>query len=720
MKKRFVLEILSMLAAVLLLCSCAEAETESKDKTENTEARQDKEPFASDTELGNNEETSVSDTEADKFTDNTNTALVPKIIASKNIVLNPYMGSLDISVHNDNYSTDVISSVAPLGIYPEVAYGGEPDSIYATPNAFFDDEGRAVAAYQGGVAIKELSKDTVKVLGSFIPARDDGIQYSVQIAYSFVDSYGNVVLPTSHGHIIIVRTTDDNGNVLPVFEKLVDIDIVSEAKKSLGDDIDENLLSIVYDYNGNIWFVSGGFRKDPSYSKAGFIGFLAKDYIEAALGGEILPVSEHMSFKRLSQGENAENGISSCPDGVVILTNKSCYLLADHSGVDVKWKVDYDAAPKKPLEGTDVTGIGLAWGGGSTPTLTNDLVLFTDNCMPVKLNAVSMKTGEIVASYPVLDSLTGKEQVSVENSILVYSSSSDRVSVIVCNWFGAGNSNLDSPDADSSIQSYDNIYDANWMKYGNKYISPGVERIDAVKDSSGWHMEKIWTREDIRDTSMLKLSTATGYLYGYWQNMDTNYWGYYILDFDTGETKIEVPVSDDPAYNNMAVGMISDVNGNALYCPTNDKVLLRLQDRFVYLPNHSDIKLDLDQSGRKYINQNDFYSYSETNDIPVSYLNTAVFDAVDNIDVIAFRVNGIDKTVNELKLYAMDKDNRLQSADKDSWQITDEEGNVIEGGEKLYAENLYEIRFHISDQNEFDLCDDTGKIKVSVILCEGK
>ena len=340
--------------------------------------------------------------------------------------------------------------------------------------------------------------------------------------------------------------------------------------------------------------------------------------------------------------------------------------------------------------------------------------------MPVKLNAVSMKTGEIVATYPVLDSLTGKEQVSVENSILVYSSSSDRVSVIVCNWFGAGNSNLDSPDADSSIQSYDNIYDANWMKYGNKYISPGVERIDVVKDSSGWHMEKIWTREDIRDTSMLKLSTATGYLYGYWQNMDTNYWGYYILDFDTGETKIEIPVSDDPAYNNMAVGMISDVNGNALYCPTNDKVLLRLQDRFVYLPNHSDIKLDLDQSGRKYINQNDFYSYSETNDIPVSYLNTAAFDVIDNSDVISFRVNGIDKSVDELKLYAMDKDDRLQPAEKGSWQITDEEGNVIEGSEKLYAENLYEIRFHISDQNEFDLCDDTGKIKVSVILCEGK
>lgn len=645
--------------------------------------------------------------------------MVPKIMAPKDIVLNPYMGNIDGSIHNDTYSTDVVPSVAPLGIYPEVSYGREPDSYNATPNAYYDDEGRAIAAYQGGIAIKDLSKDKVEVLGGFIPSRDETTPYSVQTSYSFVDCDGNIVFPTSHGHIGIVSPTDENGNILKVFDKIFDVDIVSEAKKALGEDIDGNVLSIIYDYDGNLWFVSGGFRKDPAYSKDGFIGMLSRSYIEQTINGANLNVSDYVSIIRLSSGENAENGISSCPDGVVILTNKSCYLLNDDNGVNIKWKVDYDSVLKKPLEGTNVTGLGLAWGGGSTPTLTNELALFTDNAMPVNLKAVSLKTGEVVASIPILDSLTGIEQVSVENSILVYSPSPEKTSVIVCNWFGAGNPGLDSPDADSSIQTYDNIYDANWMKEGNKYISPGVERIDILKDGSGWHMEKVWTREDIRDTSMIKLSTSTGYLYGYWQNMDTNYWGYNILDFDTGETTLEMPVSTDPNYNNMAVGMISDINGVAMYCPTNDKTLLRLQDRFVYMPNHKEVRLNLDETARKNITESDFYNYSGKYDTPVSYLSTAAFNTIDSTDVIAFRVNGItSKKVTDLQLYAMGKDGKLKAVDDDKWELTDETGLAVNARDTIVPRHLYEIRMNAQDADEFDLCDEDNKVKVSVILCK--
>ena len=92
-----------------------------------------------------------------------------------------------------------------------------------------------------------------------------------------------------------------------------------------------------------------------------------------------------------------------------------------------------------------------------------------------------MKTGEIVASLPVLDELPDGYQVAVENSAIVYDDSEGTVSTIVCNWFGAGSAGLADPDSDSSIQSYANIYDTNWLTKGNCMIAPGVERVDTVK-----------------------------------------------------------------------------------------------------------------------------------------------------------------------------------------------------------------------------------------------
>ena len=89
------------------------------------------------------------------------------------------------------------------------------------------------------------------------------------------------------------------------------------------------------------------------------------------------------------------------------------------------------------IRDSETTGGGLAWGGGCSPSLTKDLVMFTDNQDPVNLIAVDMKTGEQVASAPVIDELPEGTQVSVENSAIVYDDGEGTVSTIVCNWFGA-------------------------------------------------------------------------------------------------------------------------------------------------------------------------------------------------------------------------------------------------------------------------------------------
>ena len=90
----------------------------------------------------------------------------------------------------------------------------------------------------------------------------------------------------------------------------------------------------------------------------------------------------------------------------MILTNQNCYLLQADNGVKKIWETPYESAgAKESKEGDETTGGGLAWGSGCSPSLTKDLVMFTDNQETVNLLALDMKTGEVVASLPVIDEL---------------------------------------------------------------------------------------------------------------------------------------------------------------------------------------------------------------------------------------------------------------------------------------------------------------------------
>ena len=100
-----------------------------------------------------------------------------------------------------------------------------------------------------------------------------------------MDDRNNLVGPTNTGHVAMFRTTDEAGAPLPLFEKVFDVDVVFPALAAVGDDVDRNLMSIVYDYDGNLWFTTGGFRIDPAVSAVGFAGYLERAYIDRALAG---------------------------------------------------------------------------------------------------------------------------------------------------------------------------------------------------------------------------------------------------------------------------------------------------------------------------------------------------------------------------------------------------------------------------------------------------
>ena len=636
-----------------------------------------------------------------------------KALTPKAMDVNPYMAASDSNIHHDCYNTDSTDEVLPVDIYSEINVSYEKVNPNASPAVFFDSYGHSVVPLLGGLAIRDINADEAQTLGYFSPKQHDNGSYLIQSSYSFVDESNRIVCPTNDNRVLMLKATDEEGNVLPEFEKVLDIDIKAAAEAALGKTLDQNLLSVVFDYEGNLWFATGGFRIYPDRKQQGTFGYVSRAAIDKILNGEDVDLSDAVFVYELEPGEGAENGIAASKEGAVILTNLKCYLLQADNGVKKVWETSYKSVgAKESKEGDETTGGGLAWGGGCSPSLTKDLVMFTDNQDPVNLIAVDMKTGEQVASMPVIDELPEGTQVSVENSAIVYDDGEGTVSTIVCNWFGAGSAKLGEADNDSSIQSYENIYDVGWLRQGNKMIAPGIERVDTVKTEDGYEMKSIWCRSDLSDTSMMKLSTATGYIYGYVQDMETGMWQYIMLDFETGETAFTMDISDKPGYNNMAIGMYAGNSGNSLYCPTGYLELLRLQDRFVYLPEMPYRKVDLDQAMRNVLSQEKFAADGGQGDVE-GWLNTITIENVHPNTTVAIRMKGISGETGSLKLYAYGTDGTLKEVPAENWHIQTEDG---ETPDTLSEDVLYEVHMTVEDSGDFDLSETEKEIKISAVL----
>ena len=640
-------------------------------------------------------------------------ALPVKALHPKQVEENPYMAKSDANIHHDGYNTDSTDEILPLGIYPEINVSYETTNANASPAIYFDSYGHAVVPLLGGIAIRDLNAEETQTLGYFSPKQHDGGEYIIQSSYTFLDSENRIVCPTSNNHVLMLRTTDEDGNVLPEFEKVLDIDIKAASEAALGRTLEQNLLSVVFDYEGNLWFATGGFRIYPERKQQGVVGYIDHEAIDTILDGGQADLSKAVYVHELTPGEGAENGIAASREGAVILTNQNCYLLRAENGVEIVWCTPYESIGAKVSgENDKTTGGGLAWGGGCSPSLTPNLVMFTDNRDPVNLLALDMKTGTIVAECPVLDDLPDGYQVAVENSAIVYDDGEGTVSTIVCNWFGAGNAGLADPDNDSSIQSYANIYDTNWLTKGNIMIAPGVERIDTVKTKNGYEMKSIWCRNDLSDTSILKLSTATGYIYGYVQDLGSGMWQYIILDFETGETVFTMDVSNKFGYNNMAIGMYTGNSGNALYCPTGYLELLRLQDRFAYLPEMPYRKIDLDQASRHVLSQEQFTAAGGAGSV-AGWLNTISIRNVHPATTVAFRMNNLSGSVSDLTLYAYNAAGILTPVAAELWKITSENGQPVT---ELTDGTLYEVRITVADNGDLDLNEMEKEIRLSVVL----
>ena len=188
-------------------------------------AKQSSDMPASDTESAVSTALPASDTESA-----VSTALPVKAMNAKRVDENPYMAKSDANIHHDGYNTDSTDEVLPLGIYPEINVSYEKTNANASPAIYFDSYGHAVVPLLGGIAIRDLNAEETTTLGYFSPKQHDGGGYVIQSSYTFLDSENRIVCPTSNNHVLMLRATDEAGNVLPEFEKVLDIDIKAAAE----------------------------------------------------------------------------------------------------------------------------------------------------------------------------------------------------------------------------------------------------------------------------------------------------------------------------------------------------------------------------------------------------------------------------------------------------------------------------------------------------------
>ena len=150
-------------------------------------------------------------------------------------------------------------------------------------------------------------------------------------------------------------------------------------------------------------------------------------------------------------------------------------------------------------------------------------------------------------------------------------------------------------------------------------------------------------------------------------------------------------------YNNMAIGMYAGRDGNKLYCPTGHKELLRLQDRFVFLPEMPYRKADLDKTSRRVLSAAEFQAAGGAG-TPAN---------LPPATTVSFRINGLTGNAADYKLFALGTDGRYHEVS--DWHFDDAPA-------RLSAKKVYSVCLTAQDGGSFDLSPDAREVTLSVVL----
>jgi hypothetical protein len=444
----------------------------------------------------------------------------------------PYMASHGVSsMHVDSFTTNAYPYPGPLGRSPEVSsrsmgfIGGE------CPTINFDRSGRivTVCVRRRTPWLMLLDPNTLEVLARYqLPKRNvplfrirKAMSDTSGGAYFYLDQYDRAVIGTSEGTIEIVALEGSGADEHFVPVERIDL----RAELRLEDGSLDKITAVMPDFDNNLWFVG----------RYGTVGL-------------VTPRRELRAL-RLSN-EEIENSFSVGPEGVYVVSDHALYRF----GLDaarkplVVWRERYDRGSQRKIG-------QINQGSGTTPTmLGEEYVAIADNAEP-RMNVLVYKRGaglegqRLVCKVPVFE--PGKS--ATENTLIGHGRS-----LIVENNAG---------------------YDLFLTMRGGKTSAPGLTRIDVRADESGCDL--IWQSREVSQTTVPKLSTATGlvYLYTKLENPPEGADAYYFtaLDFKTGKTVFRVLAGTGVRYDNNWAAISLAPDGTAYVGVLNG--LIRVRDR---------------------------------------------------------------------------------------------------------------------------------------------
>ncbi len=445
----------------------------------------------------------------------------------------PYIAdSAHCCMHTDGSSSDVYDVPGPLGRSPLVTseamgfLGGECASVQ------FDSEGRALT-----VCIKVrrpflvmLDPETLQVQARHkLPLRPPfrlNVRRAVDDtsggAYFYIDEEDRVVVGTALGTIDTLELFEARPGVSR-FRRVSRVD-VSESMTLEQGRRGDSITSVMPDWEGNIWYAA----------RHGHVGTVDRE--GRALGSLYL------------EGEEIENSFSVDESGVYIVSDHALYRMrADEAGrPEVLWREPYDR------------GIGrkvgqINQGSGTTPTLlAGGYVAIADNASP-RLNLLVYRRdgaeGErVVCELPLFE----PHQSATENTFIGYGRS-----LIVENNAG---------------------YDIFRTMNGGRTSSGGLVRVDIREDESGCDI--VWQSDEISQTTVPKLSTATGLIYLYTKMADAPFdldaFYFTAIDYRSGRTVYRVRTGVGTAFDNNWASISLAPDGSAFVGVVNG--LLRIRD----------------------------------------------------------------------------------------------------------------------------------------------
>jgi hypothetical protein len=419
----------------------------------------------------------------------------PKALSAPAVPRHPLMAANGRSnIHDDAYMTDTYTGSGPLGRNVQrlsTFQGSECASVT------FDQAGRIVAVCVGveHPRLVLLDPRSLDLLATFdlpprIPGTGGGNPFTDFSGggYFYLDNLDRAVIPTSTRHLGLVRDYDLSAAVAP------------------GDGI----ISVLPDWSGRIWFVSG-----------------------AGVVGTVDPVSGQV--RSLSLGERIGNSFAvDETGGVFIVSDGAMYRFdADATGGPaVTWREPYaNIGVKKPGQ-TEA-------GSGTTPTLMgSQYVAITDNADP--MNVVVFKrprtvTGSrLVCTQPVFGQGAGDTDQSLVGT---------GRSMIVENNYGY--SGLPATEQGATTTA-------------------GLERVDI--NDSGTGCRSVWHSDEIAPSVVPKLSLTNGLLYTYTKpamSNGTDAWYLTAIDFRKGNTAWKRLAGTGLGFNNNYAPVTLGPDGSA-------------------------------------------------------------------------------------------------------------------------------------------------------------